>query len=116
IPELPGPESKQERYEAALFEALDALAERDYSKALAGLEKAQRVNDTGAVQREIDKVRVLLAQQEAAGRAADDVRTVLKEGSPDEAARLANAALDQHGGGVQADELTQLKRQADAVA
>lgn len=111
---LPEP-TKQERYEAALLESVDSLAEGKHAEALTALEKAQKYQDTGAVQREIDKIRGLLAQQAAAEKAVQDVKTVLDDGKADEAAKLAAAALGQFGGGDRADELAQLRQQADAV-
>lgn len=111
---LPAP-TKQERYEAALLEAVDFLAERKYRDALTALEKAQKIQDTGAVQREMDKIGTILAQEAAAEKAVQDVKTVLDDGKADEAAKLASAALGQYGGGDRADELARLKQQADAV-
>jgi tetratricopeptide (TPR) repeat protein len=103
-------------YEAAMLEAVDFLAQRKYPEALAAMEKAQKCHDTGAIQREIDRVRAVLAEQSAAEKSVQDVKTVLADGKPDDAARLAGEALAQHGGGDRADELSQLKQQADAVA
>jgi hypothetical protein len=45
-----------------------------------------------------------------------DIRTVLHEGKADEAAKLSAAALGQFGGSDAADDLSKLKRQADALA
>jgi tetratricopeptide (TPR) repeat protein len=103
-------------YEAALLEAVDFLAQRKYAAALAALEKAQKCQDTGAIQREIDRVRAVLAEQAAADKSVKDVKIVLEDGKPDDAARLAAEALAQHGGGDRADELARLKQQADAIA
>jgi tetratricopeptide (TPR) repeat protein len=114
VASLPEP-TRDERYEAALLEAVDFLAEKKYTEALAALEKAQKYRDTGTVQREIDKVRAVLAQDAAAAKAVDDVKTVLDDGKAAEAAQLANQALASHGGGSKADDLARLKQQADAV-
>jgi tetratricopeptide (TPR) repeat protein len=114
VASLPPP-TPQEAYDAALHEAIDLLSERKYKEALAALEKAQKINDTGAVQREIDKVRTILAQQEGADKAIADVRSVLDAGKPDEASRLAAQALVQYGGGDSGEKLTALKREADAL-
>ena len=103
-------------YEAALLGAVDFLTQRKYPEALGALENAQKCQDTGAVQREIDRVRAVLAEQAAAGKAVPDVKVVLEEGKPEDAARLAGEALAEHGGGDRADELARLKQQADAVA
>jgi tetratricopeptide (TPR) repeat protein len=115
-PSLPEP-GKQDLYEAALLEALDFLADKKYAEALAALEKAQKLLDSGQVQREIDKVRGLMAQEAAAEKATQNIRTVLQDGNPAEAAKLANDALAQHGAapGQAPEELARLKREADAV-
>jgi tetratricopeptide (TPR) repeat protein len=103
-------------YEAALLDAVDFLTQRKYLEALAALEKAQKCQDTGAVQREIDQVRAVLAEQDAASKAVRDFKIVLEDGKAEDAVRLVNEALAQHGGGDSAAELVRLKQQADAVA
>ncbi len=110
LPEM----TKDERYEAALFRAIEYLAKKEYADSLKALEEAQALKDTGTVQREIDKVRLILAQNEAADKAARDVRAVLDDGKPAEAAKLANEALGQYGGGDAADVLSRLQQQAEA--
>ncbi len=108
--------TNQDRYDAALGEAIDYLADLDYKKALAALVKAQQAQDTEVVRREIAKVTDLIAQQEAAAQTARDVQTVLSDGKPEDAARLGNEALKQFGGGGDiTDNLTQQKREADAL-
>jgi tetratricopeptide (TPR) repeat protein len=106
--------SKDEKYEAALFRAIEHLARKEYADSLKALEEAQSHKDTGAVEREINKVRAILAQQEAAEKAARDIKSVLEDGKPSEAARLANEALGQFGGGDSAEALTRLQQQAEA--
>src|SRR5262249_5672224 len=49
-------------------------------------------------------------------KTAQEISTVLKEGSADEASRLATAGLQQFGGGDDGQRLASLKQQADAVA
>jgi tetratricopeptide (TPR) repeat protein len=114
VASLPEP-TKQQLYEQALHEAIDFLADRKYKDALTALEKAQKYQDTGTVQREIDKVRTVLAQEAAADKAVQDVRTVLDDGKPEEAARLAGSALSQYGGGDKAEDLARLKQEAEAI-
>ncbi len=109
----PGP---QERYDAALFEALGRLADGKYADALAALESARAARDTEQVRREIDRVRGLIEQQAAAERTARDVTAVLNDGKPAEAAALATAALGQFGGTDAAATLERVQRQADALA
>ena len=106
----------QERYDAALLDALNFLADKKYADALGALKAAREVQDTEQVRGEIDKVQALLDQQAAAVRTARDITTVLNDGKADEAARLGTVALKQFGGTDVADDLERLKRQADAVA
>ena len=70
----------QELYDAAMMKAVDHLAEGRRKEALDALEEAQKIKDTGLVQREIDKVRAALAQEAAAVKAVEDVKTVLDDG------------------------------------
>ena len=100
----------EQGYEAALLEAVDFLADRNYTEALASLEKAKKYKDTELVQREIEKVRAVLEQQASADKAVQDIKAVLDDGKPDEAAKLAGQALGQHGDGDRADDLAKLKQ------
>jgi tetratricopeptide (TPR) repeat protein len=115
VPSLPGP-NPQERYDAALLEALDLLADRKTAQALAALEAARAVQDTDQVRALIDRLKATLAQQAEAERTARDVRAVIHDGRPDDAIRLASAALQQFGPTDNAADLAALKRQADALA
>jgi tetratricopeptide (TPR) repeat protein len=119
-PVSPGPGSpavpaRQARHDAALLEAYTQLARGRYAEALAALEAARTIDPTEQVSREIDRVRLIQAQQAGAQKAVADLRTVLREGKPEEAARLASQALVLYGTTEVAEELTQLKRQADAL-
>src|SRR5207237_95212 len=107
--------SKQEQYDAALLDALNLVAERKLPEALTILQKAQAVQDTEQVQREIEKIKGLIEQQAAAERTVVDIQTVLKDGKPEDAARLAATGLQQYGGTDVAGQLAKLKRQADAL-
>lgn len=116
LPPVPLPEaSTQDRYDAALLDALRLLADRKFPEALAMLESARRAQDTEPVRQEIARVAALVEQQAAAQRTVDSIRTVIDRGKPEEASRLAAAALDQFGGSDQAPRLTALKREADAL-
>jgi tetratricopeptide (TPR) repeat protein len=117
LPADKGPQlTKDERYDAALLEALGKMADRNYADALAALEQARAVQDTEQVRLEIDKVRKLIDEQKAAEQTQRDVQAVLNDGKPEEAAKLASAGLQQYGGGDSAGPLAQLKREADALA
>jgi tetratricopeptide (TPR) repeat protein len=104
--------SIQEKYDAALLDALNQLADKKYTDALAALEAARALRDTEQVRIEIDKVQQLQAQQAAADKAAKDIQTVLDQGRPDEAGQLATTALAQFGGTDSAEPLTRIKREA----
>jgi hypothetical protein len=108
--------SKQDRYDAALNEALGYLADKKYARALAALEDAKASDDTEQVRHEIDRTRDLIAQQAAAERTARDARAILDEGKADDAGRVLTDSLKQFGGSDAAEELAGLKRQADALA
>jgi tetratricopeptide (TPR) repeat protein len=120
IPDVPllkaAEPTPQERYDAALLEALCLMAERKYNQALLSLETARSIQDTEQVRLEIDKIKASIAQQEAAEKTARDIQAVLADGKADEAAKLGTAALQQFGATDAADDLAKLKRQADAVA
>src|SRR5205807_6803547 len=89
---------------------------RKTAQALAALEAARAVQDTDQVRALIDRLKAALAQQAEAERAARDVRAVINDGKPDDAIRLASAALQQFGPTDNAADLTALMRQADALA
>jgi tetratricopeptide (TPR) repeat protein len=105
----------QEKYDAALLDALNQLADKKYADALASLEAARALRDTEQVQAEIEKVKRLQEQQVAAAKAAQDIQTVLDQGKPDEANRLATDALQQFGATDAADDLTRVKRETAVV-
>jgi tetratricopeptide (TPR) repeat protein len=116
----PGPEplpsaGRQERYDAAMLEAYTQIARGKYPEALTALEAARAIDPTEQVQREIERVRAVVDQQSGATRAIADIRAVLQDGKPEEAARLASQALVLYGTSENAVELAELKRQADAL-
>jgi tetratricopeptide (TPR) repeat protein len=106
----------QDRYDAAILQAIDLLADKKYDQAMNFLETARSIQDSDQVRREIDKVKALVAEQDAAAKTVRDIQTVLNDGKAEDASRLTTAALQQFGGSDVADNLAQLKRQADAVA
>src|SRR5439155_1113650 len=91
LPEL----TPQERYDAALWDALALVADHKLPEALAGLEKARALQDTEHVRREIAKLKVRLDAKVSAERTALDIQTVLTDGQVALAAlRDAAAAWD----------------------
>ena len=111
LPEL----TAQEKYDAALWDALALVADQKLPEALAALEKARAVQDTEQVRREIARLKVRLDARAAAERTALDIQTVLTDGKPEQAALLATAALQEFGGSEASENLARLKRQADAL-
>jgi tetratricopeptide (TPR) repeat protein len=107
--------SVQEKYDAALLDALNQLADKKYADALAALEAARALQDTDQVRLEIAKVTQLQAQQIAADKAATAIQTVFDQGRTEDAGRLATDALQQFGATDAADTLTRLKRETAAV-
>src|SRR5205823_3993792 len=98
--------SAQEKYDAALLEALNYVAEKKYAEALVSLGAAKAAQNTEQVQREIDKVKELVAQRLAADQITQDIKTVLHDGKAEDAAKLATMTLQQYGSGDHADQLT----------
>jgi tetratricopeptide (TPR) repeat protein/TolB-like protein len=107
--------SKQEQYDAALLEALNLAADRKYADALLKMADAKAIDDTEQIRQEIDKLKNRINQQTVAEQTTQDIKTVLADGKPEDAARLAATGLQQFGGD-NADQLANLKRQADALA
>ncbi|MBV9122926.1 MAG: hypothetical protein JO112_06200, partial [Planctomycetes bacterium] len=107
--------SAEEKYNAALLEALNLTADRKYDQALTVLQGAQNLKDTEQIRAEISRLQGLIDQQTAAGHTVQDIQTVLNDGQAPEASRLAAAALQQYGGTDLAGPLADLKRQADAL-
>ena len=76
LPEL----TPQERYDAALWDALTLVADHKLPEALAALEKARTNQDTEQVRQEIAKLKVRLDAKSAAERTALDIQTILTDG------------------------------------
>jgi tetratricopeptide (TPR) repeat protein len=112
---IPPDLTKEDKQNAALLDAVSHLAERRYVEALAALEFAKSIQDTEQVRQEIVRVKLRLEREAAAQRTAQDIQIVLKDGKPEDAARLATGGLQQFGDSDAADQLARLKRQADAL-
>lgn len=108
-------EDKQEKYEAAIGEALLAMAERKWNDALIALEAAKTFDDTEFVRNEIARVRERLDQDGATKNVVKNIEAVINDGKAEEAAKLVNDALKEFGDGDDAVKLVQLKLQADAL-
>ena len=116
LPPVAPPEpSAQEKYDAALLEALNYMADKKYTEALVSLGTAKAAQNNERVQQEIDKVKALIDQQITAQQTAQDIKTVINDGRPEDAANLATTSLKQFGGTDTADNLASLKREADAL-
>ncbi len=114
-PVAPPEPSPQEKYDAALLDALNLMAERKHTQALAALEAARAAQDTEQIRQQIERLKAVIDRQAAVDRLAQDIQTVLDAGKPDEAARLATGGLQQYGDTDAAERLIQLRRQADAL-
>jgi tetratricopeptide (TPR) repeat protein len=104
-----------EKYDAALLAALNLLADQKYSDALAAFETARGIKDTETVQREIERLKGILAERAAAEKTLQDIETVLGDGKAEEASKLAASALLQYGDTEWGPQLAKLKRQADTL-
>jgi tetratricopeptide (TPR) repeat protein len=109
-------DDKQEKYEAALADALTALADRKFEDALVAFEAARTIQDTEFVQSEIAKLKERIGQNDTAKTTVQSIETVLSEGKADEAVKLTNDAIREFGAGDDAPKLIQLRLQADALA
>ena len=108
-------EEKQDKYEAALEEAIRALAERKWSEALHAFETARSFKDTDFVQAEIATLKNRIEQDGTAKTTVKNIETVLNDGKAEEAVKLAGDALKEFGDGDDAARLVQLSLQADAL-
>jgi tetratricopeptide (TPR) repeat protein len=114
---IPTPElSPHERYDAAVLSAIALLTDHKYAEALAAFEQAQKVQDGETIRLEIAGVKARLAAAKAAEKTVQDIQNVLIDGKPDEAGRLAVAALREYGDTDSAAALAKLKLQADALS
>lgn len=107
--------SQEAEYHQAMLSGLAAMAERKYPEALAEFEKAKKAQDTDSVRLQIDKVRVLIAQQTTLQTTLQDIEAILHQGRAEEASKLATQALAQFGTVDDTGRLMVLKRQADAM-
>ena len=108
-------EEKQDKYEAALEEAIRALAERKWSEALHAFETARSFKDTDFVLAEIATLKNRIEQDGTAKTTVKNIETVLNDGKAEEAVKLAGDALKEFGDGDDAARLVQLSLQADAL-
>ncbi|MFO0809353.1 MAG: hypothetical protein U0746_12070 [Gemmataceae bacterium] len=113
---VPRPEpTPQEKYDTALWNALTLVADNKLVEALAALQTAQSAVDTEQVRGEIERLKGRLNTKTTVERIAADIRTVLTEGTPEEAAKLATEALNTYGDSEASETIIALKRQADAL-
>ena len=114
-PVKPASDEKQEKYEAALTDALTALAERRWQDALTAFEAARAVDDTEFVNSEILKLKSRLEQDGTAKTTVKNIETVLNDGKAEDAVKLADEALKEFGDGDEANKIVLLRLQADAL-
>lgn len=112
---LPSGLTPQERYDQSIAQAFRLLAEKNEEQALAAFQQAQAAQDTEFVRGEIDRLNARATRAAAIEHTIQDVKAVLASGRAVEAGKLATDALDQFGDTDAASDLSQLKRQADAL-
>src|SRR5262249_53144280 len=115
LPKLSAPTGR-EKYEAAVARAFLLMGEKKDQEAVAALQEALAAQETDFVKTEIERLQARITRQEAAQKAADDIKEILDAGKATEAAKLAADALAQYGDSDAAEAITGLKRQADALA
>jgi tetratricopeptide (TPR) repeat protein len=108
-------DATQEKYDAALDDAIRALAERKWTDALNAFETARSFKDTDFVQAEIAKLKYRIEQDGTAKTTLKNIETVLNDGNAEEAVKLTGAALKEFGDGDDASRLVQLSLQADSL-
>ena len=112
---LPMGLSSQQRYDESVSRAFQLLAEKKEEEALAAFQQAQDAQPSEFVKGEIERLKLRIAREATVDRTVQDIKTVLASGRAVEAAKLASDALEQFGDSDAAEDLTQLKRQADAL-
>ncbi|MBL8799029.1 MAG: hypothetical protein JNM56_34405 [Planctomycetia bacterium] len=115
VPELFASIEQESKTDGLMRQALERVSEKRYADALELLKIAQSIEDTEPIRQEIERVSALLTQRDVADKTVAEIRTVLKEGNAEEAAKLAAGALQEFGGGDDGIRLAQLKQQADAL-
>jgi hypothetical protein len=108
-------QTTEDQYEAALADALTLLADQQWPQALEAFEAARRFNDSDFVKGEIAKLKLRIDQEAAAEKTVRDIEAILEEGKPADAAKLAQDALREYGGGNVSPQLVKLRLQADAI-
>src|SRR5262249_18468231 len=96
LPKLSAP-TGQEKYEAAVARAFLLMAEKKAQEAVAALQEARAAQEPDFVKTEIERLQARITRQEAAQKAADDIKEILDAGKAAEAAKLAADALAQYG-------------------
>ncbi len=113
---VPQPEpSPQQRYDTAVWNALALAADNKLHEAVVSFEAARTAIDTEQVRAEIAKLKRRIEARAAAERVAADIRTVLTDGKPEEAAKLAADAMAAYSDSETSAVIVNLKRQADAL-
>jgi tetratricopeptide (TPR) repeat protein len=106
---------KDEKYQAALDMAFDAMAKGNSSEALKAFETARSVDDNEFVKGEIARLKLKVEQQGTTKTTVQNIQTVLDEGKAAEAIKLVQVALKDLGDGDDAATLIKLRLQAEAL-
>jgi tetratricopeptide (TPR) repeat protein len=104
-----------EKYDAAVTQALTALADQKLADALAAFETARGLGDNDFVRGEIEKLKARIDQQNVADKTVAEIRGVLDAGKAADASKLATQALGEFGDRGASPDLLDLRVQADAL-
>src|SRR5262245_50314949 len=86
------------RFDAALATAAERMAEKKWDEALAAVEAARSIQTNNElIDSTVARLRSRREQEISAEQTANNIQTVLDEGKPEDAARLAAEALLQFG-------------------
>lgn len=109
------PDLKQDKWDAAVHDGLEATAARNWKSALSYFEIAKGIDNTDFVQSQIAYLKGRIEADDAAKTTAKDIEAVLNDGKGEDAAKLAAEALKEFGDGDDAEKLIALRLQAEAV-
>ncbi len=112
---LPKGLSPQELYDQFVARAFQLMAEKKNEEALTAFQQALAAQESNFVKGEIERLKARIARDAAMDHTVQDIKSVLAAGRAAEAAKLVSDALEQFGDSDAANDLSQLKRQADAL-
>jgi tetratricopeptide (TPR) repeat protein len=106
---------RRARYEVAVAEGNEFIAEQRWRDALTAFRTALDIRRDDLTIAAVDRLQRRVDAEDAAEETANNIQTVLDEGKPEDAARLAAKALLDFGNTDLVPRLAKLKREADAL-